>query len=71
MRIAFILSLVLALQGCAAVTAVQKYWPRDHDPALAYAYVQTKIGVDSVSSVLGDAVTDMGGSRFCMGSGVE
>jgi hypothetical protein len=41
--------IVMLLNGCAAVTTVKKYWPRDHDPALASAYVSTKIGTESIS----------------------
>jgi hypothetical protein len=38
-----IIAVILMLNGCTAVTLAQKYWPRDHDPALASAYVTTKI----------------------------
>ena len=31
------------LQGCTAVVLAKKYWPKDHDPALASAYVTTKL----------------------------
>ena len=44
-----IMAIALLLNGCTAVTLAQRYWPRDHDPALASAYVNTKIAVNSVS----------------------
>ena len=40
-----VLILVL-LQGCTAVSIAKKYWPRDHDPALASAYVNTKLDTE-------------------------
>ena len=43
-----IMLLTIALQGCAAVTVVQKYWPRPHDPALAQSYVTTKLGTEKL-----------------------
>ena len=43
-----ILILVL-LQGCTAVTIAKKYWPRDHDPALASAYVTAKLDSGKLS----------------------
>lgn len=43
-----IMLVTFALQGCAAVTVVQKYWPRPHDPALASAYVTTKLSSDKL-----------------------
>jgi hypothetical protein len=43
-----VLILVL-LQGCTAVTIAKKYWPRDHDPALASAYVTAKLDSDRLS----------------------
>ena len=41
--------IVLLLQGCTAVTLAKKYWPRDHDPALASAYVTAKLDSDRLS----------------------
>lgn len=49
MRFINIVLIALLLQSCTAVTIAKKYWPRDHDPALASAYVQTKIGSASIS----------------------
>ena len=40
--------LSVMLSGCAAVSVVQKYWPREHDPALASAYVTTKLSSDKL-----------------------
>jgi hypothetical protein len=37
------------LSGCAAVNTVKKYWPRDHDPALASAYVTAKLDTERLS----------------------
>ena len=41
--------IAVLLSGCTAITVAKKYWPRDHDPALASAYVTTKIGTESIS----------------------
>lgn len=41
--------IAMLLSGCSAVSTVKKYWPREHDPALASAYVTTKIGTESIS----------------------
>lgn len=41
--------IISLLQGCTAVALATKYWPRDHDPALASAYVSAKIGAESIS----------------------
>lgn len=43
-----IMLLTVMLQGCAAVTIAQKFWPKDHDPALASAYVTTKLSSDKL-----------------------
>jgi uncharacterized protein YceK len=40
--------IVVVLSGCSAITTVKKYWPRDHDPALASAYVTTKLSSDKL-----------------------
>ena len=37
--------LVVLLTGCSTV---QKYWPRPHDPALAQAFISTKLVVDNL-----------------------
>lgn len=37
--------LVVLLTGCSTL---DKYWPRPHDPALAQAYVSTKMGMDNI-----------------------
>jgi hypothetical protein len=44
-----IIMVALILNGCTAVTVAKKYWPRDHDPALASAYVSAKLGAESIS----------------------
>ena len=44
-----IIIVAMLLNGCTAITVAKKYWPRDHDPALASAYVSTKIGTESIS----------------------
>lgn len=41
--------ILLLLQGCTAITVVKKYWPRDHDPALASAYVTAKLDTQKLS----------------------
>lgn len=41
--------IVLVLSGCTAITTVKKYWPRDHDPALASAYVTAKLDTERLS----------------------
>jgi hypothetical protein len=41
--------ILLLLQGCTAVTLATKYWPRDHDPALASAYVTAKLDTEKLS----------------------
>jgi hypothetical protein len=40
--------IVVLLQGCTAVTLAKKYWPRDHDPALASAYVTAKLSSEKL-----------------------
>lgn len=44
-----IIALALMLNGCTAMMAAKQFLPRDHDPALASAYVNTKIGIESIS----------------------
>jgi len=44
-----IIAIMLMLNGCTAAVIAKKYWPRDHDPALAGAYVSAKIGAESIS----------------------
>lgn len=39
---------VALLSGCAAIDNVKKYWPREHDSALASAYVTTKMATDTI-----------------------
>lgn len=41
--------ILVLLQGCTAVTLAKKYWPRDHDPALASAYVTAKLDTERLS----------------------
>lgn len=41
--------ILMLLQGCTAVTLAKKYWPRDHDPALASAYVTAKLDTEKLS----------------------
>lgn len=41
--------ILMLLQGCTAVTLAKKYWPRDHDPALASAYVTTKLDTEKLN----------------------
>ena len=44
-----IVVLVGLLNGCSVITTVADFWPTPHDPALAKGYVDTKLGVDSLS----------------------
>lgn len=48
-RMINIIIVAMMLNGCAAVTVAKKYWPRDHDPALASAYVTTKLDSGKLS----------------------
>lgn len=41
--------ILMLLQGCTAVTLAKKYWPRDHDPALASAYVTAKLDTEKLN----------------------
>ena len=41
--------IISLLQGCTAVVLAKKYWPRDHDPALASAYVTAKLDTEKLS----------------------
>jgi hypothetical protein len=43
MKMINIIAMALMLNGCTAMMAAKQFLPRDHDPALASAYVTTKI----------------------------
>jgi hypothetical protein len=43
MKMINIIAMALMLNGCTAMIAAKQFLPRDHDPALASAYVTTKI----------------------------
>lgn len=48
MRKLLILSFVLLLNGCAAVSWVQARWPRDHDPVMVQNWVTVQMALNKV-----------------------
>lgn len=44
-----LIMIISLLQGCTAVVLAKKYWPRDHDPALASAYVTAKLDTERLN----------------------
>ena len=47
-RLLIINILMMLLTGCTAISSVRHALPREHDPALAYGFVTTKIEVSKL-----------------------